>query len=317
VAIDPVRELIASIRTRVEAELDAHAPDVAARYAETIAVVGKEAVAAADRRWAALLDTHKSQARQELQAAVDAVRAEGQQGSNLLDAFRTIDAASSVSEVLSTLTDAATARSIRAALFVGPHLEPWRGESAPPAELLRTVQKALATSDTVSDAANGVAVPVLLDGVSVAVLYAQAERASDGWLATIELLVRYSAAHLGYVTALRTAQAQRWLAPSRTAVSAAGTSQSSAAVPESESQDTVQSAKRYARLLVSEIKLYNEAAVREGREARDLTRRLGAEIDRAQRLYEERVPPTVPDRARHFHHELVQTLAGGDPALLG
>ncbi len=42
------------------------------------------------------------------------------------------------------------------------------------------------------------------------------------------------------------------------------------------------SARRYARLLVSEIKLYNEAAVRTGREKRDLLNRLAPEIERAQ-----------------------------------
>jgi hypothetical protein len=79
----------------------------------------------------------------------------------------------------------------------------------------------------------------------------------------------------------------------------------------------VQGARRYARLLVSEIKLYNEAAVRTGREQRDLLRRLRAEIDRAQRLYEERVPSAVGGRQVYFQQELVQTLADGDPALLG
>ncbi|MBA2301337.1 MAG: hypothetical protein H0W08_01735, partial [Acidobacteria bacterium] len=81
--------------------------------------------------------------------------------------------------------------------------------------------------------------------------------------------------------------------------------------------DDAQSARRYARLLVSEIKLYNEATVREGRDRRDLLRRLGPEVDRARRLYEERVPSTVAGRAHHFNHELIQTLAGGDPSLLG
>jgi hypothetical protein len=47
-----------------------------------------------------------------------------------------------------------------------------------------------------------------------------------------------------------------------------------------------------------------------------LQQRLGPEIDRARRLYEERVPSTVPDRAQHFHRELVQTLAGGDASRL-
>jgi hypothetical protein len=78
-----------------------------------------------------------------------------------------------------------------------------------------------------------------------------------------------------------------------------------------------ESARRYARLLVSEIKLYNEPAVRAGRQQRDLRQRLRNEIDRAQRLYEERVPPAVAARDQFFHQELVQTLADGDPSLLG
>jgi hypothetical protein len=77
------------------------------------------------------------------------------------------------------------------------------------------------------------------------------------------------------------------------------------------------SARRYARLLVSEIKLYNEAAVRTGRERRDLLERLRPEIDRARRLYEARVPLSIGHRATLFQQELVQTLAEGDPNLLG
>jgi hypothetical protein len=57
--------------------------------------------------------------------------------------------------------------------------------------------------------------------------------------------------------------------------------------------------------------------VRIGREKRDLLIRLRPEVDRARRLYEERVPATVASRARYFEQELRQTLAGGDAALLG
>jgi ElaB/YqjD/DUF883 family membrane-anchored ribosome-binding protein len=78
-----------------------------------------------------------------------------------------------------------------------------------------------------------------------------------------------------------------------------------------------ESARRYARLLVSEIKLYNEGAVRAGRQQRDLLHRLRDEIERAKRLYQERVPPAVGARDQYFHQELVQTLADGDPSLLG
>jgi hypothetical protein len=79
--------------------------------------------------------------------------------------------------------------------------------------------------------------------------------------------------------------------------------------------EDVQSARRYAKLLVSEIKLYNEGAVRVGRERRDLRSRLGDEIDRARRLYDQRVPQSLHGRDAYFQQELVQTLAEGDQSL--
>jgi hypothetical protein len=76
-------------------------------------------------------------------------------------------------------------------------------------------------------------------------------------------------------------------------------------------------ARRYARLLIADIRLYNEAAVRAGREQRDLATRLSAEITRARQAFEERVPATVAQRDRLFDEELVRTLADGDESLLG
>ena len=97
----------------------------------------------------------------------------------------------------------------------------------------------------------------------------------------------------------------------------AATSPSATQPQQAPASDEESGARRYARLLVSEIKLYNEAAVRDGRERRDLLARLRPEIERARRLYEERVPATVGGRGLYFQQELVQTLAGGDPGLLG
>ena len=68
---------------------------------------------------------------------------------------------------------------------------------------------------------------------------------------------------------------------------------------------------------MSEIKLYNESAVRTGREKRDLLNRLAPEIERARRLYEERVSPSIGARATYFQQELIHTLADGDSALMG
>ena len=53
-------------------------------------------------------------------------------------------------------------------------------------------------------------------------------------------------------------------------------------------------ARRFARLLVSEIKLYNEQKVREGRDAGDLYNRLREDIDRSRQMYDKRVAPPVP-----------------------
>ena len=76
-------------------------------------------------------------------------------------------------------------------------------------------------------------------------------------------------------------------------------------------------ARRFARLLVSEIKLYNEPKVKEGRNRSDIYDRLRDDIDRSRQMYDKRVAPPVAARHDYFHQELVNTLAEGDPAKLG
>ncbi len=76
-------------------------------------------------------------------------------------------------------------------------------------------------------------------------------------------------------------------------------------------------ARRYARLLVSEIKLYNEQKVRDGRTEGGIYPRLREEIDRSREMYDKRVRPEVAARYDYFHTEIVNTLAEGDPAKLG
>jgi hypothetical protein len=76
-------------------------------------------------------------------------------------------------------------------------------------------------------------------------------------------------------------------------------------------------ARRFARLLVSEIKLYNEQKVSEGRRNNDLYDRLKEDIDRSRQMYEKRVVPSVAAKFDYFYDELVNTLAEGDPSKLG
>lgn len=76
-------------------------------------------------------------------------------------------------------------------------------------------------------------------------------------------------------------------------------------------------AKRFARLIVSEIKLYNEAKVTEGRKAKDLLSRLKEDIERGRQMYHDRISPALRNNTNYFQDELVRLLAGGDPAALG
>jgi hypothetical protein len=90
-----------------------------------------------------------------------------------------------------------------------------------------------------------------------------------------------------------------------------------AAVLSPEDQKAHDDAKRFARLVVSEIKLYNEAKVNEGRKNKDLYERLKEDIERGRQMYEGRVPANVRDNTNYFYDELVRILAGGDAGALG
>jgi hypothetical protein len=76
-------------------------------------------------------------------------------------------------------------------------------------------------------------------------------------------------------------------------------------------------ARRFARLLVSEIKLYNEAKVEQGRKNRDLYERLKEDIDRSRQMYDERIGEDVRKTSNYFYDELVRVLADGNADILG
>jgi hypothetical protein len=84
-----------------------------------------------------------------------------------------------------------------------------------------------------------------------------------------------------------------------------------------EDQKAHDDAKRFARLVVSEIKLYNEAKVAEGRRTKDIYERLKEDIERGRQMYHDRVAPGIRDATDYFQDELVRILAGGDASALG
>ena len=86
---------------------------------------------------------------------------------------------------------------------------------------------------------------------------------------------------------------------------------------DSDTRKKHEEAMRFARLLVSEIKLYNEEEVEARRENNDIYERLQEDIDRSRQMYRERVDPRVRDDVDYFQQELVNILGGGDPDTLG
>jgi hypothetical protein len=84
-----------------------------------------------------------------------------------------------------------------------------------------------------------------------------------------------------------------------------------------EDADTHRKAQRFARLLVDEIKLYNQAKVAEGRRNKDLYDRLKEDIDKSRGTFQKRYGGTIAANADYFHAELVRSLAEDDLSVMG
>jgi hypothetical protein len=76
-------------------------------------------------------------------------------------------------------------------------------------------------------------------------------------------------------------------------------------------------ARRIARLLVSEIKLFHEQELREGREHSDIYDRLHREIDLGREAYTHRVPRFILAGHDYFHEEVVRILCENDLSRMG
>lgn len=352
---DRLKALTANVadqmRATLERELAALISDLRASSADdrerAVESARREAQDVTTSQVSAALTAERAAAGDRLKAAVDEARAEWllrerQDGLaksvRLLGAVRALDGALSLSEVLDCLVAAARDEAGRAALLVvkGAALRGWSHagfhDNMPPAAEITVpatdpglVGAALRSKDRMtstdlqagtgtpastpftlpSDDRVGIAVPVLVDGEPVGVLYADddgdLERAvPSAWPERIEVLVRHAGRCLESLT-VRRASAP---APAK-------------AVSTDAKRTDEEGAQRFARLLLSEIKLYHAPLVDEGRQARDLYQRLHDQIARARLLYEEKVSPAIRRHADYFEQELVRTLADGDPVLLG
>ncbi len=244
----------------------------------------------------------------------------------LLDAVRSLARARSLSETLDTLARCAATESRRAAVltirggrahgwrfsgFGSPDEEPSIDLSLDQAGIIGHAVRANAVTSgrpapsfaELPHGASCIALPIALGGEVVAVLYADADASGVLNADALEILTRYAARGIEALTAFKVARSLTAAPAPEAPVTAADDEEEAAA-------------RRYARLLVSEIKLYHEDSVAAGRRDRDLSSRLGGEISRARALYEQRIAPHVRHRAAYFDDELVRTLADGDRSLL-
>ena len=84
-----------------------------------------------------------------------------------------------------------------------------------------------------------------------------------------------------------------------------------------EDADTHRKAQRFARLLVDEIKLYNQAKVAEGRRNKDLYDRLKEDIEKSRSTFQKRYGSTAAASGDYFQKEVVRSLAEDDYSVMG
>ncbi len=101
------------------------------------------------------------------------------------------------------------------------------------------------------------------------------------------------------------------------AMSAAAAWGGPVSAPSAEESDLLRKAQRFARLLMDEIKLYNQAKVSEGRKNRDLYDRLKEDIEKSRATYQKRYGNTAAASADYFNQEMIRSLAEDDVSLLG
>ncbi len=84
-----------------------------------------------------------------------------------------------------------------------------------------------------------------------------------------------------------------------------------------EDQEVHKKARRFAKLLVDEIKLYNQAKVAEGKQNRDIYKVLREDIEKSRATYNKRYGSTPAASAKYFDSEVIRILADNDRSLLG
>jgi hypothetical protein len=164
--------------------------------------------------------------------------------------------------------------------------------------------------------------PLVVKDKVAAVIYADAGTVPGGTLDSsgLQALTRFAAIWLE-LAALRKAggssAAEEVAQPQPAAAMAASAPASAPAASGSEEDELHKKARRFAKLLVEEIKLYNQPRVEEGRRHKDLYDRLKVDIEKSRSTYDKRYAESAVASADYFTQELIRILADNDASLMG
>ena len=163
--------------------------------------------------------------------------------------------------------------------------------------------------------------PLVVKDKVAAVIYADAGTVPGGTLDSsgLQALTRFAAIWLE-LAALRKAGgsgAEDASQPQPAAAMAASAPASAPASSGSEEDELHKKARRFAKLLVEEIKLYNQPRVDEGRQHKDLYDRLKVDIEKSRSTYDKRYAESAVASADYFTQELIRILADNDASLMG
>jgi hypothetical protein len=164
--------------------------------------------------------------------------------------------------------------------------------------------------------------PLVVKDKVAAVIYADAGTVSGGTLDSsgLQALTRFAAIWLE-LAALRkvggSSATEEVAQPQPAAVMAASAPASAPAASGSEEDELHKKARRFAKLLVEEIKLYNQPRVEEGRQHKDLYDRLKVDIEKSRSTYDKRYAESAVASADYFTQELIRILADNDASLMG
>jgi hypothetical protein len=164
--------------------------------------------------------------------------------------------------------------------------------------------------------------PLVVKDKVAAMIYADAGTVPGGTLDSsgLQALTRFAAIWLE-LAALRKAggaSPTEEVAQTQPAAAMAVSAPTSATTAAGSEEDELhKKARRFAKLLVEEIKLYNQPRVEEGRQHKDLYERLKVDIEKSRSTYDKRYAESAVASADYFTQELIRILADNDASLMG